>query len=68
MSSATIKYEGLTLEVEFWYQPEEKTTLDYPGDCEYAIVENVFIDGVDCTSEYNGRQLTEIEEIILNNR
>jgi hypothetical protein len=52
--SIRIKYENKEFDVEFWHQPEEKQTRDYPG-CPESI---------DLTSVVNGIELLPAIKIL----
>jgi phage terminase Nu1 subunit (DNA packaging protein) len=68
MPKTTVQHRGITLEVEYDYQPAERQTLEYPGCPEDACVNTVthlgdeitflFL-GDDKTLNRRGEELTE---------
>jgi hypothetical protein len=43
MRTANINFGGLKMEVEYYHQPEEKATRDYPGCAEAVEIERILI-------------------------
>jgi hypothetical protein len=50
MTQETIKLDGLTMDVEFDYQPAERQTLEHPGCAEEYDLCTVVVAGVDIVS------------------
>ena len=68
MSSHTLKTyiaEDCPVVVEFYYWPQEKMTLEYPGCPEGAEVESVEVNGKEIIEELSKKCLDELTEKCL---
>jgi hypothetical protein len=63
---ATIKWKGIIFNVEFEYEPFEKQTLEYPGQCESVSEISEFRHKGECFLEFTEGHEDELEELILN--
>ena len=62
----TIEYRNVDLEIEYYIQPEERQTLEYPGCDAELVIEELFINGVD-VMELLEMQIEEIEQELIKN-
>lgn len=69
--SKEVMYEGITLDVHFDYEPEEKQVWTYrngdpghPGSPEMFIICNVFVNGVDILALLSVQQEEAITELL----
>lgn len=66
MSEERILYDGLTLDIDFEYQPETKDTMSDPGDYEDVTINTVHFCYIDVTYNYSNEQIKEMELMLLN--
>lgn len=64
MSKTTIDYMDIELTVEYDFEPGKTATYDKPGCADEAIVNAVYVGGVDIKNIINPRYLTDISERI----
>jgi hypothetical protein len=68
MSTATITHMGVSMVVEYDYEPEERQTLEYPGYPETCDVVTVSVGGVEITPLLDIDVIHSIETLILEGR
>lgn len=67
--NTTVKKHNVELEVEFYHQPYEPSTFDYPGCAESVEITAVFYKGTDITEvimEFG--DIEKIEKLVLNSK
>jgi hypothetical protein len=65
MNHTTLEYEGLELDIEYEYQPEEPMELEYPGCEEEFTIEKIMIGDQDAYNMFQSNELIdEITELI----
>ena len=66
MNHTVIEYQGLTLDIEFSYQPEERQELEYPGCDEEFTIEKIMIGEQNLYELFQNNELIEeIEDIMI---
>jgi hypothetical protein len=61
-----ITYKGFEFEYNYYYQPEERQTHDYPGCDEEFEITNITLNGIDA-SELLESQIEEFEQEVIDN-
>lgn len=62
----TVKKNNVELEIEFYYQPYEPATNEYPGCSESVEITSVVFDGTDITDfVWEFGDIEEIETLVL---
>jgi hypothetical protein len=66
MNHTTLEYEGLSLDIEFDYQPEEPMELEYPGCDEEFTIEKIMIGEQNLYELFQNNDLIEeLEELMI---
>ena len=61
-----INYKGFEFEYNYYYQPKERQTHDYPGCDEYFEITNITLNEIDA-SELLESQIEEFEQEVIDN-
>jgi hypothetical protein len=61
-----ITYKGFEFEYNYYHEPEERQTHDYPGYGEYFEITNITLNGIDASELLEG-QIEEFEEEVIEN-
>ena len=66
MNHAVLEYQGLTLDLEFDYQPEEPMELEYSGCDEEFTIEKIMIGDQNLYELFQNNDLIEeLEEMMI---
>ena len=64
----TVEYCGVEVDVNFYYEAEQKQTLSDPGFPETIDIEEVLVNSVDIIEILTDEQIEDIKELLIEKR